>query len=49
LLLPIYDYLKKKGYKPFKKHIVIAGIPVQFIPAYNDLVKEAIKNARDIN
>ena len=44
-LSPIYEYLKKRGYKPEKEHINIGGIPIQFIPAYNKLVEEAVKNA----
>lgn len=47
LLSPIYDYLKKKGYREKKEHIVIEGIPVQFIPAYNALVEEAVRGARE--
>jgi hypothetical protein len=45
-LSPIYDYLKKKGYHPDKEHIIIQQTPVQFIPVYNDLIKEAVKNAK---
>lgn len=44
-LSPIFDYLKKKGYSWKGEHIVIEGIPVQFIPA-DELEKEAVKNAR---
>lgn len=44
-LAPVYDYLKTKGYKPEQEHIIIEGIPVQFLPIYNDLVKEAVDNA----
>jgi hypothetical protein len=44
-LSPVYDYLKRKGYKPEQEHIIIEGIPVQFLPIYNDLVKEAVDNA----
>ncbi|MEO0089346.1 MAG: hypothetical protein ABIK56_02305 [candidate division WOR-3 bacterium] len=44
-LSPIFDYLKKKGYSWKGEHIIIEGIPVQFIPA-DELEKEAIKNAR---
>ena len=44
-LSPIYEYLKKKGYKHQKEMIIIEGIPVQFIPAYNELVKEAVEKA----
>lgn len=46
-LSPIYDYLKKKGYKLHKEHIIIEGLPVQFIPVYNELIKEAVGEARE--
>jgi hypothetical protein len=45
VLSPIYDELKKRGYTLEKELAIIEGIPVQFIPAYNDLVKEAIESA----
>lgn len=45
---PIYKYLRGKGYKAHQEHIVIEGVPVQFIPAYNDLVEEAVREAREI-
>ena len=41
-LSPIYSWLKKKKYELKKEHILIEGLPVQFIPAYNDLVREAV-------
>lgn len=41
-LSPIYEWLSKKGYHPHQEQIVIEGIPVQFIPAYNDLIIEAV-------
>ena len=44
-LSPVYNYLKGKGYNPQQEHIIIEGIPVQFLPGYNDLVKEAVDNA----
>jgi hypothetical protein len=43
VLTPIYGYLKEKGFKAKKEHVMIEGIPVQFIPVYNDLVKEAVQ------
>ena len=43
VLSPIYDYLKEKGFKAKKEHVLIEGVPVQFIPVYNDLVKEAVQ------
>ena len=47
-LKPIYDFLRKKGYRESKEHVEIEGIPVQFIPVYNELVKDAVKNAVEI-
>jgi hypothetical protein len=42
VLAPIYQCLKEKGFKIKGEHILIEGVPVQFIPVYNDLVKEAV-------
>lgn len=47
VLAPLYAYLKDKGYGPDKEHILIGGIPVQLIPVYNNLVREAVENARE--
>lgn len=44
-LSPLYAWLKKKGYNPRDEQVIIEGIPVQFIPAYNDLVNDALNNA----
>jgi len=44
-LSPLYKWLKGKGYNTLKEYVVIEGIPVQFIPVYNDLIKEAVLNA----
>jgi len=46
-LSSIYNYLKRKGCSIDKEHIIIEGIPVQFIPVYNELIKEAVENAVD--
>jgi hypothetical protein len=45
ILAPIYAYAKKAGYKTKDEMILIKGIPVQFIPAYNDLIRAAVENA----
>ena len=45
LLAPIYDYARERGYSTQAESILIEGFPVQFIPAYNDLVREAVENA----
>ena len=44
----LYRYLKKKGFRPQQEQIIIEGIPVQFLPAYNELLKEAVNEAREI-
>jgi len=47
-LAPIYDYLTSKGYSWKGEHIIIEGLPVQFIPVESGIEREAIDNARDI-
>ncbi|MCX6555245.1 MAG: hypothetical protein NTZ12_09585 [Candidatus Aminicenantes bacterium] len=44
----LYRYLKKRGFRPQQEQIIIEGIPVQFLPAYNKLLKEAVSEAREI-
>lgn len=46
VLSPIYDYLAGQGHAAEGEHIVIAGWPVQFLPAANPLISEAIAAAR---
>ncbi len=46
-LAPIYDFLRARGDEIGAEHVRIAGIPVQFIPAYNALVTEAVEQAED--
>ncbi len=45
---PIYHYLEGKGYAWRGEHIVIEGMPVQFLPADGDLEREAVAQARKI-
>ncbi len=42
---PIYEWFDSRGYEFDKEHILIEGIPVQFIPAYNELVEDAVNNS----
>jgi hypothetical protein len=46
-LSTIYSWLYNRGYKPAHETIMIEGIAVQFIPVYNDLVKEGVINAAE--
>ncbi|MCP3960891.1 MAG: hypothetical protein GY719_23850 [bacterium] len=45
-LTPIYDWLQRRSFFPKAEHVMIHGVPVQFLPAYNQLVEEAIEKAR---
>lgn len=46
---PVYQELKRQGFRFGKEdQIVIAGVPVQFIPADDGLLSEALTHARDI-
>lgn len=44
-LSPLYEALSRKGYRFSGECVVIEGVPVQFWPAYNDLVEEALEQA----
>jgi hypothetical protein len=46
-LAALYDALRAKGYVEEDECILIEGVPVQFLPAYNDLLEEALQEARD--
>jgi len=47
VLLPIYEALRRRGYGEEKDTVLIEGIPVQFLPAYNSLIEEALAQARE--
>jgi len=48
-LTPVYDWLKARNFEPRAEHVIIHGVPVQLIPAYNDLVVAAITEARQLD
>ncbi len=45
ILSPIYKFFKEKGYEPAGEAIEIDDWPVQFIPSFDSLSKEAMLNA----
>jgi len=47
-LAPLYDALRARGYTEENECVLIEGVPVQFLPAYNFLVEEALNQAREI-
>ena len=42
---PIYDFCRGRGYLPEGEAIRVGNWPVQFIPAFDDLTREAMQNA----
>ncbi|MFB0565642.1 MAG: hypothetical protein ACETWK_08195 [Candidatus Aminicenantaceae bacterium] len=48
VLAPIYKYMRGRGYKIQREHILIEGVPTQFIPVYNELIKEAVQNSTEV-
>ncbi len=46
-LTPVYDALRVRGYGEENECVVIEGISVQFLPAYNPLTEEALAQARE--
>ncbi|MEI7501393.1 MAG: hypothetical protein WCK84_13220 [Bacteroidota bacterium] len=47
-LTEIYNWGKKNNFKTEGEHIIIEGVPVQFLLPYNDLVVEALENRSQI-
>lgn len=47
-LTPLYDYLAGLGYVAVGEAVEIEGWPVQFLPAFNPLLEEALLQAEDI-
>ena len=44
----LYRWAEAKGYSAQAEHIVIEGVPVQFLPSHNDLADEAIRQAETL-
>ncbi|MFN2477013.1 MAG: hypothetical protein ABR526_11830 [Chthoniobacterales bacterium] len=48
-LAPIYEALRARGYTAEEDEcVIIEGVPVQFLPAYNALVEEALEQAKEM-
>jgi hypothetical protein len=45
LLAPIYDYCRQQGYAPAGEAVAVGDWPVQFIPTFDDLSREALQAA----
>lgn len=44
-MTPLISFLRSKGGRADGAHVIFEGTPVQLIPAYNDLVVEAVNKA----
>ena len=44
-LAPLYEALRARGYVEEGECVLIEGVPVQFLPAYNALLEEALREA----
>ncbi len=47
-LNPVYRRLEAMGYHAEKECVIIDQVPVQFLPAYNPLLEEALQDAVDV-
>jgi hypothetical protein len=48
LLTKIYSYLADKNYRAEGEAILVEGFRIQFLPVFNELIDEAVENARII-
>lgn len=42
----IYFWAEEQGFQPKDEHLLIAGVPVQFLPVHNDLAEAAVTKAQ---
>lgn len=45
---PLYDEIRRLGYREDGPYVMIEGVPVQFLPAYNPLIEEAVAEAKAV-
>jgi hypothetical protein len=44
-LAPLYAWAEDRGFPVEAEHVLVEGVPVQFLPAHNELADEAIETA----
>lgn len=47
-LSQVYEWARARGFASLAEHVMIHGVPVQFLPAHGPLVEEAIRQAREL-
>jgi hypothetical protein len=45
----VYDWARSRGFKIDAEHIIVHGVPVQFLPAHNALAEDAVAGARTLD
>ena len=48
-LRDVYDWLAARGWNAHAEHVLVAGVPVQFLPAYDALADEALTTAATLD
>jgi hypothetical protein len=48
-LAGIYEALRRRGFEEDGPFVVVHGVPVQFLVAYNPLAEEAVAEAREVD
>ena len=48
-LEPFYQWARTRGFGVDAEHILVHGVPVQFLPAHNTLVEAAVNTARTLD
>ncbi len=43
---PIYRWIKARGFRAKEEHVLLDGVPTQFVPSPNELSDEAISSAK---
>lgn len=44
----IYHWARDKGFATLGEHVMIHGVPVQFLPVHSRLAQDAVETARDL-
>jgi hypothetical protein len=48
-LRSLYDWARTRGFKVDAEHVLVHGVPVQFLPAHNALAEDAVATARTLD
>lgn len=45
----LYDWARSRGFEVDAEHVLVHGVPVQFLPAHNALAEDAVASARTLD